>query len=217
MNVRKEKPVIREKQHGNSKLRYADMNATRKNQVELAKNTIRQFFLVTLIDTGSREHLDKELIEKRMLQLYRCVQRMLQLYRCKAIIVATEKHLKERRHYHVGVWAYKASKKNFHKLIKKAYPEWTVNVSYRKGWGTLCSYVSKLDEDPFVWGEFSLSQIKEIAKSNETKKGAPNLKEEKENTPKVVLQKLRNIDQWLEVSKNDIPGQKVLPAQPKMR
>lgn len=37
------------------------------------------------------------------------------------------------------------------------------DVKFHRGWGILCSYVTKEDKNPVVWGEYSLDQIMEIA------------------------------------------------------
>jgi len=61
-------------------------------------------------------------------------------------------------------------------------------LTFQKGWGTLCGYVSKKDKNPYVWGKFPLSEIlaeAKAAKSQRKTKTAPGEFSEKKRAERI--------------------------------
>jgi len=50
------------------------------------------------------------------------------------------------------------------------------------GWGTLCAYVSKENQSPYVWGKYELSQILDEANAVARKKSLKKVKEKSART-----------------------------------
>ena len=81
-------------------------------------------------------------------------------------------------HYHVGLWNDNASKYTASSILRDLFPEFEgrqLNVSFHKGWNSVCSYLLKEDKAPTVWGEESLDVVKERGRSSEGKRRGPDL------------------------------------------
>jgi len=178
--------------------------AQQKNEI-LANGTLRPFILITLIHAEKRKDVSITLVKKRIINLFQC----------KSIIIATENHEEGGKHYHVGVWAYDASKNTLRSKIRKAFTEWegrAIDVSLHKGWGSICKYILKEDQKPEVWGELNLEQIREIAKAQQ------NHKEAKASVDhSLILKRLEEIEDWYHVYRDDILKGKVLSTLPRMK
>lgn len=178
--------------------------AQQKNEI-LANGTLRPFILITLIHVEKRKEVSITLVNKRIINLFQC----------KSIIIATENHEEGGKHYHVGIWAYDASKNTLRNKIRKAFKEWegrAIDVSLHKGWGSICKYILKEDQKPEVWGELNLEQIKEIAKAQQKHKEA---KASVDHS--LILKRLEEIEDWYNVYRDDILKEKVLSALPRMK
>lgn len=127
---------------------------------KLKSSTVRPFLLVTLSHCERRNISQSDVIE-----------RFNKLYSCRSILVSREPHERGGFHYHIGLETRNASKNNFQKLIRAAFPEFDgkqVNVQQaRKGFGPICSYVTKFDKSPLIWGEYNLKQVLQKAKVSE--------------------------------------------------
>jgi len=135
----------------------------------------RRFILITLAQSGRGERKKIEPEEIRA--------RIQALFRCKAIVIAQEKDQDgEERDHHVGVLKENAHRKKATKRIRESFPEWQgrqCNVSFHKAWNTICTYVTKEDKEPYVWGNFSREQILEQARARQSHKKKQKEGEEK--------------------------------------
>lgn len=98
-------------------------------------------------------------------------------------------------HYHVGVWNESASKYTATLKLRRLFPEFEgrqCNVSYHKGWNTVCAYLLKEDRSPVVWGEESLELVRERGSSAAGKRRGPDL-----------VKLLREKSSWAEVMADD--------------
>lgn len=76
---------------------------------------------------------------------------MKELFECISIVVAKERHSEEGYHYHIGVINSDASRYTATSKIREAFPEFEgrqCNVSFQKGWNSICRYVTKQDNEP---------------------------------------------------------------------
>lgn len=76
---------------------------------------------------------------------------------CKSIVISKESHTSTPGfHYHIGIWNENASKYTAASKLRDLFPEFEgrqLNVSFHKGWNTVCTYLLKEDGAPTVWGE----------------------------------------------------------------
>lgn len=98
---------------------------------------------------------------------------------CVSIIVSQEKGmLFDGTYYHVGIRNRNASKYTAYSILRQLFPEFEdcqVNVSFRKGWNSICRYIMKRDRTPLVWGEEPLFLVKNRARAVESKTRGPDL------------------------------------------
>lgn len=155
-------------------------------------SSIRKFILITLSHAENRG-VSKEEIQRRVTDAFVC----------RSVIVAQEMHQGETEkhpplgfHFHVAVFNQSASKNNATSVIRKLFPEFEgrqCQVTFHKSFVTMCSYVSKEDTLPLVWGEYSLKDILRFAQN------ARNKDKSNKVTPLEILQQLRECSQWLDV------------------
>lgn len=170
-----------------------------------SRNTLRPYLLLTLIHAECRIQ-DKGLI----------ISRIVDLFCCKSVVLSTERHEDGKGlHYHVGIWATNASKNTLKKQLRSTFPEWdgrSLNVSMHKGWGSICEYVLKEDQTPLVWGEFTLEQLKDIAKAR-----ARHKESRAGPTSQVLLKKLEDAEDWFQVYRDEVLREKLLTYLPRMK
>uniref|UniRef100_A0A7N0UNL0 Replication protein n=1 Tax=Kalanchoe fedtschenkoi TaxID=63787 RepID=A0A7N0UNL0_KALFE len=172
--------------------------------------TVREFILVTLIHAENRPFTDTRTI----------ISRVRDLFQCRAIAIAKEVHKSTEgddsgEHFHIGIWAMDASKNNLRKKIRSLFPEWkgrAIGISVHKGWGSICRYITKEDQKPIVWGEFTQQQILSIAEAHKKKK-AMNL----EIGNLAILKKIEELEDWYQVYRDDILANRVLNHLPRMK
>ena len=152
---------------------------------------IRRYILITLSksETGERNNIEPEEISSRIQGLFRCT----------AIVIAQEKDQDGERHQDIAVLNENAHRKSARKKIREIFPEWQgrqCKVSFHKAWNTICTYITKEDKEPFVWGSFSRSQILQQARARQNHKGIPAEKEEK---TKRILEKLGECEEFFKL------------------
>ncbi len=108
---------------------------------------IRKFIFLTLshVDSGDRTHYTRHFV----------VSKCRSLFNCESVIVAKELHKDKGYHYHAGILNDTASYNTAAKLLRCSFPECEgrqLNVSFHKGWNSICEYVFKQDQDPYCWG-----------------------------------------------------------------
>jgi hypothetical protein len=154
----------------------------------------RKFILVTLSHAEKRSQINPNIITGRILDCFPGV--------IVSIIICKERHESTGFHYHIGILSTGISKFTFTKTLSKSFPEFEGSqffVKFHKCWGTICCYVTKEDSTPFVWGEYTLAQIKEVCKATKKHKkqsespGAPSL-----------LAALRTCENWYQVYENEL-------------
>lgn len=137
----------------------------------MSKCNIRKYILLTLSRadcTAERGALTADLI----------IARLKEAFVCKSIVVSKENHNSLGFHYHVGFWNESASKNTATSKLRKLFPEFEgrqLDVSYHKGWNTVCAYLLKEDWSPVVWGEESLELVRERGSSAAGKRRGPDL------------------------------------------
>lgn len=179
-------------------------NAGTEQTNEIARSTLRQFIMLTLI------HVEMRIIKKTEI-----IQRITQLFECRAVVLATEKHEEKGTHYHIGIWANDASKNTVRNKIRKEFPEWegrSIDISLHKGWGSICKYILKEDKEPIIWGELDLQKIQKIAWAQENHKEANS-----QINNVAILKRLEQIEDWYQIYREDIFQNKILSALPRMR
>jgi hypothetical protein len=169
----------------------------------LSKSSIRKYILLTLshVDfTEARHNLSSSVI----------ISRLTKAFACKSIVISKEHHVSRGgTHYHIGVWNETVSKYTGPSLLRDMFPEFEgrqLNVSFHKGWNTVCNYCLKEDQDPVVWGEEPLEMVKKRAKSAETKRRGPDL-----------VKLLRDKNSWEEVMADDSLVKKCLSSYSSVR
>ncbi|KAA0066853.1 hypothetical protein E6C27_scaffold271G002380 [Cucumis melo var. makuwa] len=129
-------------------------------------DNFRRFILITLAQSGKGE--------RKNIQPQEISARIQALFRCNVIVITQEKHQDgEERHHHIGVLNENAHRKNATKRIRESFSEWQgrqCNVSFHKAWNTICTYVTKEDKEPYVWGNFSREQILQQARARQSHK-----------------------------------------------
>lgn len=155
----------------------------------LTGGSVRKYLLVTLSHaelTSERKSLSAEIL----------ISRLKDAFICKSIIVSKENHVSRGGfHYHIGVWNENASRYTMLSKMRELFPEFEgnqLNVSPHKGWNSVCKYLLKEDKTPTVWGEESLSQVQDRARSAESKRRGPDL-----------VKLLREKESWNEVMCDD--------------
>lgn len=129
----------------------------------LSRSTVRAFLLVTLSHAERRSLSESDVIE-----------RFQKLYSCRSIIVSREPHKSEGYHYHVGIEAEDASKNTFIKVIKEAFPEFEgrqIDIRAIKGFGPICSYVTKYEKSPSIFGDYDKKEILKKASASDKRRG----------------------------------------------
>ena len=94
-----------------------------------------------------------------------------------------------------------AHRKKATKKRRESFPEWEgrqCKVSFHKSWNTICTYVTKEDKEPYVWGSFSREQILEQARAKEREKKVKKKEGEKEEKTNRIFGKLRECDEFFE-------------------
>lgn len=129
----------------------------------LNRSTVRPFLLVTLSHSERRNFSESDVIE-----------RFKKIYSCRSIIVSREPHKSEGYHYHVGIEAEDVSKNTFIKVIRAAFPEFEgrqIDIRARKGFGPICSYVTKYDKSPSIFGDYDKNEILRKASASDKRRG----------------------------------------------
>ena len=108
---------------------------------------IRNYVLLTFShgELPHRMSICRERIRKRLLTIFPPSSQL---------IISTERHKGGGFHYHVGLLTY-ISKNGLKEKLKTAFPEWegqSFHIAFKKGWASLCSYLSKEDDNFLVWG-----------------------------------------------------------------
>lgn len=169
----------------------------------ISKNILRRYILLTL------SHVEKT-PERRELFMERIVLRLTQKFVCKSVVISREYHRSlGGLHYHVGIWNESASKNTACAILRKMFVEfegYQCNVSFHKGWNTICRYLLKEDKTPYVWGEESLDLIKDRANSCSSKRRGPDL-----------VKALRSKNSWKEVMEDDNLVRKCLSSYNSVR
>lgn len=130
-------------------------------------------------------------------------------FNCKSIVVSKEIYTSLGHHYHVGIRNENASKHSAVSMIRRLFPEFEgrqLNVSFHKGWNSICSYLLKEDKSPVVWGEESLELIRERAQAHGGKRQGPDL-----------AKLLRGKSSWDEVMMDDNLVRKCLSSYSSVR
>lgn len=120
------------------------------------KEHIRRYLLLTLSHSERRNISPQDIIHK-----------ISNLFQCKQIVIAQESHKDNGIHYHIGILNESASRHTVTKILRKTFPMFEgkqLNVSFHKGWNTICHYLLKQDKTPTCWGT-SLSEIKILSES----------------------------------------------------
>ena len=126
--------------------------------------------------------------------------------------MAQERHNEQGKkgfHYHVGVLNKNASKKNYQKVVRRAFPEFegrTLYVQSHRPWGSVCKYVTKEDKKPLLWGH-TLEDVAKIIKQFEQKKGIP-----KDDKEKHILEKVKDSTDWFSVYQDEIVAKACLTS-----
>lgn len=121
-------------------------------EVPLHTRNIRKFILITLTHAEVRSKVTRSL----------CVARCRDMFHCVAVVVSQEPHKEGGYHFHVGMKIENASRFTAVKTIRNAFSEFEgkqCNVSFHKGWNSVCKYLLKQDQSPLCWGE-SLEEIR---------------------------------------------------------
>lgn len=138
----------------------------------VGKSILRKYILLTLsrVDyTAERGALTADSI----------IARLTEAFVCKSIVICKETHNSNSLgfHYHVGLWNESASKYTSTPKLRGLFPEFEgrqLDVSYHKGWNTVCAYLLKEDRSPVVWGEESLELVSNAEKAElEVRTGEP--------------------------------------------
>lgn len=125
----------------------------------IGRGSLRKYILLTLSHvecTETRRELSTETI----------INRLTRTFVCKSIVISKESHTSLGYHYHVGLWNESASKHTASSKLRNLFPEFEgrqLDVSFHKGWNTVCTYLLKEDAAPTVWGEERLEIIKRRA------------------------------------------------------
>lgn len=156
---------------------------------------LRRFILLTLshVESGDRSHYTPHFV----------VSKCRSLFNCESVVVAKELHKTEGSHYHVGILNDTASYNTAAKLLRSSFPEFEgrqLNVSFHKGWNTICEYIFKEDQDPFCWGT-TKEQCRERFHRKKTGKKSKDL-----------ITRLRNCETWNDVLADTILGPRVLKS-----
>lgn len=104
----------------------------------------------------------------------------------------------------IGIWNESASKYTATSKLRELFPEFEgrqLNVSYHKGWNSICTYLLKEDKSPVVWGEESLELVRERAVAAASKRRGPDL-----------VKLLRGKSSWKEVILDDNLAKKCLSS-----
>lgn len=119
-------------------------------------STTRKYVLLTLTHADMRPEIQK----------HHVTDRIRGVFESRAIVVVKESHEESGDHFHAGLIAKDASKHTATKKMRAGFPERegrTRDVKFHKGWGTVCAYVMKKDEEPCIWRQYNIDQFKEIA------------------------------------------------------
>lgn len=149
------------------------------------KKHIRQYVMITLSHGERRPEVSQELI----------VSRLNSKFTCRSIIVSKENHAHGGYHYHVGLRNSTASCHTATRQIRELFPEFPglqCNVSFHKGWNTICLYITKKDQSPLCWGDDSLSDVLARSTANTKKRIGPEF-----------IKLLRSKQSWQEVMQDD--------------
>lgn len=155
------------------------------------KEHIRKYLLLTLSHSERRNISSQEIIEK-----------IHNLFKCKQIIVAQELHQDHGTHYHIGILNESASRYTAAKLLRKTFPMFDgkqINVTFHKGWNTICHYLLKQDKTPACWGT-SLPEVQLVSES---------VKKKTISYPQ-LLERLKTKEDWTEVLTDEHLGPRCL-------
>lgn len=177
------------------------LSSTFKGSV-VSKCSMRKYILLTL------SHADGT-VERGALTADLIIARLKEAFVCKSIVISKEIHSSMGFHYHVGLWNESASKYTAISKLRGLFPEFEgcqLDVSYHKGWNTICAYLLKEDKSPVVWGEESLDLVRERASSAAGKRRGPDL-----------VKLLREKSSWEEVMADDNLVKKCLSSYSSVR
>lgn len=108
-----------------------------------------------------------------------------------------------------------SSKNRLNKKVRAAFPEWdgrSIDISIHKGWGSICKYLLKGDNNPVGWGEYSLETIRQIAKAHNGHRESKSLKGNAN-----LVKRLEELDDWYQVYRDETFQDKLLTLLPRMR
>ena len=123
------------------------------------------------------------------------------LFNCESIIVAKELDKDKGYHYHVGILNDTASYNTAAKLLRSSFPEFDgsqLNVSFHKGWNSICEYVFKEDQDPYCWGTTKEQCRERLHRKKAGKKSY------------LLISRLHKCETWNDVLADSILGPRVL-------
>ena len=86
-----------------------------------------------------------------------------------------------------------------------------IDVKFHKAWPTVVAYTMKEDNEPIVWGEYSLEQLKEIGRSRGKHKRIGS------TPPQVIIDRLAEKKDILDIYGDEILKAKILTALPRMK
>lgn len=113
----------------------------------VSKSSVRKYILLTF------SHVEKT-PERQALSVEIIISRLVKTFVCESIIVSKECHSSLGGiHYHVGIRNSTASKHTAVSILLQEFWEFEgcqCNVSFHKGWNTICKYLLKEDKSPTV-------------------------------------------------------------------
>lgn len=171
-------------------------NSTRDLTIKkVSRATLRPYILLTLshAEAEKRNNVTPKVI----------VERITEVLTCNAIIVTKEDHQAGGFHFHIAIESKNASRNTATRLLRDTFTEFEgaqCSVKFHKSWATLCAYVTKQDKNPYLWGQYTMEQIKEQA--DIVRKHRRGSHQSQEQTDQ-IYQKLKESEQWLDVYKDE--------------
>lgn len=163
---------------------------------KVSRATLRPYILLTL------SHAEAE--NRASVNCKVIVERITEVLRCSALIVAKEKHQAEGFHFHIGIESTNASRNTATRLLRDTFPEFDgaqCSVKFHKSWATICAYVTKEDNKPLLWGQYTMDQIKQKADVVRRHRRASY---QNHDQPDEIYTRLKASKQWLDVYKDPI-------------
>ena len=139
--------------------------------------------------------------ERRGVSRDEVLKRLCNKLNSKMLVVAKEEHSSEGSHYHVGLLSGGISRSTGTSEIRRIFKEFEgsqCNVSYHKGWSTICRYITKVDKEPLCWGT-NVKEVLGYSESSLQKKQGPTL-----------WRLLKSKESWEEVLADDELGARLL-------